>query len=221
MMDRKREQEEHLERLWHMKEKGCNGVSDLVDCMDGRFNIAVVDELSSEGWVDLDESNRTIALTETGAEYSRQLVRAHRLAERLLHDVFGGEHESAACEFEHTVAHELVDGICTLLGHPNECPHGMPIPAGECCRHSIRAIGSSVVPLTEMKVGEAARVAYVNCRNDRQIHRMDGLHIRPGALITLHQKYPSHVIECEDATIALDDNIAASVRMWLAPRKYA
>ncbi|MFC1461995.1 metal-dependent transcriptional regulator [Verrucomicrobiota bacterium] len=221
MPDNKRDKEEHLERLWHMKERGDDGIENLADCIGGHFDVTIVDELSAEGWVHLDETNRTITLTRTGEEYAGQLVRAHRLAERLLHDVFGGEHESAACEFEHMVAHELVDGICTLLGHPRECPHGMPIPKGECCRRSVKAIGSSVVPLTELKVGEAARVAYVNCENDRQIHRMDGLHIRPGAMIRLHQKYPSHVIECEDATIALDANIAASVRMWLAPRKYA
>ena len=221
MTDRRREKEEHLECLWHMKEKGDTGMENLVDRMGGRFDITTVDDLSSEGWVTVGDGNKAIALTEAGEDYSRQLVRAHRLAERLLHDVFGGEHELAACEFEHTVAHELVDGICTLLGHPKECPHGMPIPEGECCRRSIKAIGSSVVPLTELKVGDAARVAYVNCENDRQIHRMDGLHIRPGAIIKVHQKYPSHVIECEDATIALDAKIAASVRMWLAPRKYA
>jgi Mn-dependent DtxR family transcriptional regulator len=23
--------------------------------------------------------------------------------------------------------------MCTLLGHPTACPHGSPIPKGECC----------------------------------------------------------------------------------------
>ncbi|MHC4071049.1 MAG: iron dependent repressor, metal binding and dimerization domain protein [Planctomycetota bacterium] len=28
------------------------------------------------------------------------------------------------------VTTELVDSICILLGHPETCPHGMPIPPG-------------------------------------------------------------------------------------------
>ncbi len=28
---------------------------------------------------------------------------------------------------------EATDSVCTLLGHPPTCPHGKPIPPGECC----------------------------------------------------------------------------------------
>jgi len=66
----------------------------------------------------------------------RQLIRARRLAERLIHDVLGGEFEEGACEFEHMGSTKLIDSICTLLGHPKECPHGLPIPEGECCQRS-------------------------------------------------------------------------------------
>ena len=33
-----------------------------------------------------------------------------------------GDIETGACEFEHILALELVASICTLLGHPKECP---------------------------------------------------------------------------------------------------
>ncbi|MHC4310508.1 MAG: iron dependent repressor, metal binding and dimerization domain protein [Planctomycetota bacterium] len=77
--------------------------------------------------------------------------------------ILGGDYESGACEFEHTVTPELVDSICILLGHPRECPHGRPIPQGQCCRHSSRTAQSSVIPLVELAVGQSARVAYINC----------------------------------------------------------
>jgi Mn-dependent DtxR family transcriptional regulator len=38
-----------------------------------------------------------------------------------------------ACKFEHILSPEATERICTFLGHPRTCPHGSPIPAGECC----------------------------------------------------------------------------------------
>ncbi len=73
-----------------------------------------------------------------GERRARQLVRSHRLAERLVQDVLGQAAEPSACEFEHLLGTEVVDAICTLLGHPRECPHGYPIPPGECCERSDR-----------------------------------------------------------------------------------
>jgi len=38
-----------------------------------------------------------------------------------------------ACKFEHILSQEATERICSFLGHPRTCPHGSPIPAGECC----------------------------------------------------------------------------------------
>jgi len=219
-MNRAREKDEHLERLWYMKEGGKSSTDDLKNAMQEDFNSEIVDELSSEGLVKLTDRDTKITLTQKGEDGARRLIRAHRLAERLLYDILGGEFESGACEFEHTVTPELVDSICTLLGHPRECPHGLPIPEGECCRRSAKTAYSSIVPLTELKVGQSARVAYVNCKNDQRLHKMEGLHIRPGASVKLHQTYPSYVMECEGVNIALDREIVSSICVWREPRHY-
>ena len=145
-MNKKRERDEHLEQLWYMKEDAKNSVDVLKDTMDDSFEANIIDELISEDMVELAEEENKISLTEKGQDYTRQLIRAHRLAERLLYDVLGGDFESGACEFEHTVTHELVDSICILLGHPKACPHGTPIPEGQCCKNSFRTAQSSVVP---------------------------------------------------------------------------
>ena len=75
-------------------------------------------------------------ITKNETQSSLQLIRAHRLAEKLIHDVLGGKFEDEACEFEHIASPKLVDSICTMLGHPKECPHGLPIPEGDCCKRS-------------------------------------------------------------------------------------
>ncbi len=53
------------------------------------------------------------------------------------------EIEQQACKFEHILSPEATDKICTFLGHPAACPHGDPIPPGECC---VRAGGQRCNP---------------------------------------------------------------------------
>ena len=217
LMNRKRETDEHIEQLWYMKEGGQDSIDAIKTAMNENFDAAIIDKLSSEDMVKLTEQGSKIALTKKGEDSARQLIRAHRLAERLLHDVLGGDYESGACEFEHTVTPELVDSICILLGHPRACPHGMPIPEGRCCRHSSRTAQSSIIPLVELAVGQSARVAYINCKSDQQLHKIDGLCIRPGAVVTLHQRYPAYVIECEGSNIAMDEEIVSNICVWRQP----
>lgn len=80
-----------------------------------------------------------VQLTETGSRRARDVVRRHRLAERLFTDTFAiddSEAHQQACRFEHIITPELDQRICTFLGHPKTCPHGNPIPPGVCCRSS-------------------------------------------------------------------------------------
>ena len=216
-MNHKQKKDEHIERLYYMKEDHVDSIDALKNAMNGNYDDAIIDELSSEDMVQLSQDSNTIVLTEKGTDYARQLIRAHRLAERLLYDVLGGDFEAGACEFEHTITPELVNSICILLGHPKTCPHGSPIPQGKCCKESRRTAQSSVVPLVELKVGQSARVAYINCKSDQQLHKIDSLCIRPGAIVTLHQRYPTYVVECESSNIAMDEQIASNICVWKEP----
>ncbi|MCK4823564.1 metal-dependent transcriptional regulator [bacterium] len=216
-MNKTRERDEHLEQLWYMKEEGRDSIDALKSDMDDGFDIDIINDLVSKDMVELSEDRSKVGLTKKGQDYACKLIRSHRLAERLLYDVLGGDFESGACEFEHIVTTELVDSICTLLGHPKTCPHGMPIPQGQCCKRSARTAHSSVIPLAELKIGESARIAYVNCKSDQQLHKINGLHLRPGVIATLHQKYPTFVVECEGGNIAVDQQIASSICVWKEP----
>ena len=114
--------------------------------------------------------NGTIRLTEEGLARAADVVRRHRLAERLMTDVLGlepdrGEH--IVGEMEHIVSSDLERSICTLLGHPTECPHGNPIPPGPCCEEGERAVEPAVVPLTDLRPGERGVIAYLCSRTAR------------------------------------------------------
>jgi DtxR family Mn-dependent transcriptional regulator len=214
MMNKGHTKEEYLERLWEMKEKEQDSVRDLEASMATDFDLKFIEELAMEGLVVFSDGERRIVLSAEGETQARQIIRAHRIGERLLFDVFGEGFEKGACEFEHTKTTELVDGICTLLGHPRSCPHGMPIPEGDCCLRLAKTTNNAVVSLVEMEIGQSTRVAYIESRDDHRMHKLNGLQIRPGVLIRLHQRYPCYVVECEGGNIAIDDDIAASIRVW-------
>ena len=214
MMNKGHTKEEYLERLWEMKEKEQDSVRDLEASMATDFDLKFIEELAMEGLVVFSDGECRITLTAEGETQARQIIRAHRIGERLLFDVFGEGFEKGACEFEHTKTIELVDGICTLLGHPRSCPHGMPIPEGDCCLRLAKTTHNAVVSLVEMEIGQSTRVAYIESRDDHRMHKLNGLQIRPGVLIRLHQRYPCYVVECEGGNIAIDDDIAASIRVW-------
>ena len=83
-----------------------------------------------------------IEFTERGRQRAADVIRRHRLAERLFIQTFEvsdeAEVEQQACKFEHILSPEVTEKICTFLGHPETCPHGSPIPAGPCCGRDVK-----------------------------------------------------------------------------------
>src|SRR5213592_4098615 len=90
--------------------------------------------------VSIGDGSMVVELTDRGRQRAADIIRRHRLAERLFTDSLALESESEieqqACKFEHILSPEATDKICTFLGHPKTCPHGAPIPEGGCCRGS-------------------------------------------------------------------------------------
>lgn len=220
-MERRMVIDEYLETLWRMQENQDLSLEKMKSELADDFSLDVIDVLIADGLATLSENKKEIRLTDRGISKATRIIRAHRLAERLLYDAMGmsKDFEKGACEFEHILTDELVNSICTMLGHPKECPHGLPIPSGECCNKAIKSIESSIVKLSDMKIGDKGRIAYISCGEDQEMHRLNSLQIRPGATIKLHQNYPTYVIECEGARIAIDDDIAQNVSVWKTHHK--
>ena len=88
-----------------------NSIEELKSTVHTEFNDQVLQELVEERIVEVDSKKNTVKLTEPGEKKARRIIRAHRLAERLISDVLGEEYEAAAGEFEHTINLRLVNGI--------------------------------------------------------------------------------------------------------------
>src|SRR5690625_3805509 len=76
-------------------------------------------------------SDRHLQLTEEGTRRATQVMRKHRLAERLLTDVIGLDwpyvHDEA-CRWEHVMSDQVERRLVSLLGAPQHDPYGNPIP---------------------------------------------------------------------------------------------
>jgi putative ABC transport system ATP-binding protein len=84
-----------------------------------------------------EHGHHVLDFTEPGRKRAVEVIRRHRLAERLfteaLHEESEAVIEQQACKFEHILSAEATERICSFLGHPRTCPHGAPIPPGACC----------------------------------------------------------------------------------------
>ncbi len=207
--------DELLEMLWHLSEHHKLTLSFLREHDTTREYEKSLYEFASSGTLNFDGEN--IIFTEKGKAEAEGIIRRHRLAECLMSNVLGikpSETEEAACEFEHILSPELVDSICTLLGHPPKCPHGETIPQGKCCIEAKSSVKSAVIPITKMKIGRTAKIAFLNTQSDRRTHKLLTMGLNPGSEIRLHQTKPVLVVEVDNRQIALENSIGDEINVW-------
>ncbi len=107
-----------------------------------------VDRLVGQNLVELHD-DRSLHLTKDGRALATTVVRRHRLAERLLHDVIGLEWEKVhheADRWEHAISSDVEEKLVELLGDPATCPHGNPIPGS---RHATKPTPTQALARTE------------------------------------------------------------------------
>jgi DtxR family Mn-dependent transcriptional regulator len=207
--------EEALEGIWTARERQQKSLPSIQEVTKVPLDETLVRELVDTGLARRDGDQ--LELTGPGEEAARQVIRRHRLAERLLHDILNmnvEETEESACEFEHMLAEHVTESICTLLGHPRECPHGTPIPEGRCCLEARKVVESLVVPLSKLRPGEQGRVAYLNSTSPSRLHKLMAFGITPGMQVRVHQHYPTTVVECEHTQLAMEEDIARDIHVW-------
>ena len=207
-----REIDEILEIMWMEKEKGKSDLCTVEDDIKAGKLPDLTRQMQADGLIELRGGR--FLFTARGEKTASDLIRRHRLAERLLVDILevGKEAvEEPACQFEHLVSLEVTEAICTLLGHPKVCPHGLPIPEGECCVSARKMVEALIVPLDHLKVGEWATVAYILAHHQPRLHKLMSFGIAPGIKIKMHQKSPSYVIQVEETQIALEEEIVKDI----------
>ncbi len=205
--------EEMLEYIWILEENDGKAESERMgekfgdDIAKTYLTVMVEKQL-----INLHDSG--IIFTETGKKLAELIIRRHRIAERLLNDVLemrGDEFERGACQFEHFVNEEIIASICTLLGHPTVCPHGNKIPQGECCVSAKKNLEPVISPLSAIKAGKRVKIVYISTKSHASLDRLTGIGVIPGLELTIHQKFPSMILQYGETQLALDNDIAKNV----------
>ena len=206
--------DELLELIWMLREEGGAAIETIRKRSEDPQAAHIINAIEAAGLISSDHGK--ISFSEKGEKRAERIIRRHRLAERLLFEVFEIEEkqiEDPACELEHThvLSEVVVDSICTFLGHPPTCPHRKVIPRGECCRKFSLEMKPLVVPLTELQVGEDARIVFISSKYHARLDRLSSLGIIPGSVLRLHQKQPTYVIKTGETELALDRELAKEI----------
>ena len=204
--------DEILELIWTLREKGVSDMDHLLEMtQDGEVR-SILRWMIKDGLFDM-EGNRVV-LKERGEEKAKELIRRHRLTERLLSEIFEmseEEVEEEACKLEHILSPGVTESVCTFLGHPPTCIHGKPIPRGECCAKFKREMKPLVTPLEELGLGEEGRIVFIVPKSHQRLDRLSTLGLIPGSIVRMHQKNPSHVLQVGETTLALDSEIVRDI----------
>jgi len=204
--------DEILELLWTLREEGISSRLELLKTTQEESPEKLIEGLRSNGCVVIDGDD--IKMTPLGEERARGIVRRHRLTEVLLNTLFEIEPhqiESNACKFEHILSREVTESVCAFMGHPPVCPHGKPIPRGECCDRIRTEVRPLVTRLSDASLSVAVRIVFITPKSVKRLEKLSSLGIVPGSTVRLMQRSPSHVIQIGQTTIAVDKEITDEI----------
>lgn len=160
-------------------------------------------------------SHRGVTLTEAGRQRALKVIRHHRLIETFLYETLGytwDEVHEEAERLEHYISERFEERLARFLGYPDFDPHGSPIPA----RDGTVPV-SNTIPLSELPVGQPARV--VRVVHDQQEVRdyLADLGMVPDARVVVHEigpyEGPVFLSVAEGDTQGLSASVAAKVEV--------
>jgi len=182
--------EEYLEGVYRLEREGPGVTTSGLAAELGVAPASVsgmLKKLANDGYLE-QVARGEVKLTQKGLEVAVRVLRRHRLAERLLTDVLGmgwEEVHSEACMLEHAISEKVEKRLIALLGDPQTCPHGQPIPPKDLS-DPVR----DGVPLALLDAGERATVSSVTEELPEILKYLGDMGVRPGAAIAVAAKAP-------------------------------
>ena len=160
---------------------------------------------------------RNITLTPAGERSARELIRRHRLTERLLTDVLGVPLEDAhdeACRLEHAVSPAVEGRIAETLGEPDACPHGNPMDVDA----DDRTFG-----LVDAPLNRALTIVRLEDESPEVVRYLAERKLLPGARVKVKTREPlggAVVLEVAGKRQIVGAELAASIRVRQAGRRH-
>lgn len=182
--------EEYLEQIYRLeKEWGVARTGHIAKIVGVSLGTVTntIDALKHQQLV-THEPYKGVKLTDAGLRIAVDVIRRHRLAERLLTDFlkldWSSVHEHA-CRLEHAIADVLTKPLEKALGHPTSCPHGNPIP--KACGGILEEASQ---PLVDLPEGEKGVVVKIVKENKEVLEYLLEIGLVPGIPIKVVEKAP-------------------------------
>lgn len=158
----------------------------------------------------------SIQLTPQGVQVATELVRRHRLIERLLVDVlhmpWEKVHEEAE-KLEHAISPELETRLLERFGENGKCPHGNPFTPRLPHRRTPRTF-----PLTEAPVNKLLRIVRIAELHEKEkefLVSLAELKLKPGSQLLLLRKTFDGILELRVAGKKAAFASQSGARIWV------
>lgn len=179
-----------------------------------------VARLERDGLLHVGE-DRLITLSETGWKRAQNVMRKHRMAERLLADVIGMEwadvHEEA-CRMEHVISDKLDARLAELLGDPEQSPYGCPIPSDtevdDPSHFRDRVISVGAALSTSAKAFVLQRLSEFVQADEAALEAIDDIGLRPGVAFEALEVGDALELRGPDGRVRVDRGLAAGI--WVS-----
>ncbi len=206
--------EEYLEAIYRLEQKG-----GFARTMELARNLKVVpgsvtntiENLEMKGLV-IHKPYKGVKLTENGRKIASNVVRRHRLAERLLTDILHldwSEVHDPACKLEHALSTEILKPLEKALGHPKRCPHGNPIPTN--CGGIFE---EETMALTELGAKMSGVIVKITEEKTETLQQLTRLNLTPGKRVEVENKIVpsgSLTIRVEGESCKIDHDLASII----------
>ncbi len=129
-----------------------------------------------------------VRLTKKGRRIALHTIRRHRLLERFLVESLGYALESVHDEaerLEHHISDEFERRIDALLGSPERCPHGSPIPT-----RGGQMVSSHGQPLSDIEPPASLRIERLRTSDAELLRYLSESNLLPGTSFRLIKREP-------------------------------
>jgi len=170
--------------------------------------------LRRDGLIEAARDGR-ITLTASGREIAERLIRRHYLIERMLTEIFDMEwykvHDEAE-QLEHAVSADFEAKLAEKLGDDKNCPHGFALGL-ESKEDRYRR---GFIALHELPAGRQATVVSVFERDRQLLEYLDGLGIKPGAMVEMVARNIDHTVTLRVANAVVPLGSTAAEKVWVS-----
>jgi len=182
--------EEFIESIYRLEKRSgiakTTELAKMLNVVSGTVT-NTIERLEKEEYL-IHEPYKGVKLTEKGKQTALLVIKKHRLAERLLHDLLQMKWDvihDVACKLEHGITQNMIAPLEKVLNNPRTCPHGNPIP-----QKSGENFEEKSNPLIGLKLGAQGRIVKIIEENGELLRYLSELGLIPGELVKVLEKAP-------------------------------